>query len=73
VGLSAGDLLISCDNLQVTAQFEQQLQDYALGERLSLHWFRRDVLMAGSFAITQAIADTISLQLVDPQAAKRWL
>jgi predicted metalloprotease with PDZ domain len=73
VGLSAGDLLISCDNLQVTAQFEQQLQDYALGERLSLHWFRRDVLMTGSFAITQAIADTISLQLVDPQAAKRWL
>jgi predicted metalloprotease with PDZ domain len=73
VGLSAGDLLISCDNLQVTAQFEQQLQDYALGERLSLHWFRRDVLMTGSFAITQAIADTISLQLVDPQAANRWL
>jgi predicted metalloprotease with PDZ domain len=73
VGLSAGDLLISCDNLQVTAQFEQQLQDYALGERLSLHWFRRDVLMTGSFAITQAIADTISLQLVDLQAAKRWL
>jgi predicted metalloprotease with PDZ domain len=73
VGLSAGDLLISCDNLQVTAQFEQQLQDYALGERLSLHWFRRDVLMTGSFAVTQAIADTISLQLVDPQAANRWL
>lgn len=73
LGLSAGDLLISCDNLQVTAQFEQQLQDYALGESLNLHWFRRDVLMTGSFAITQAIADTISLQLVDPQAAKRWL
>jgi predicted metalloprotease with PDZ domain len=73
VGLSAGDLLISCDNLQVTAQFEQQLQDYAFGERLSLHWFRRDVLMTGSLAITKAIADTISLQLVDPQAAKRWL
>jgi predicted metalloprotease with PDZ domain len=73
VGLSAGDLLISCDNLQVTAQFEQQLQDYAFGERLSLHWFRRDVLMTGSLAITQALNDTISLQLVDPQAAKRWL
>ncbi|WP_352289006.1 PDZ domain-containing protein, partial [Psychrobacter sp. GW64-MNA-CIBAN-0177] len=53
-GLSAGDLLIAADHLQVTSQFEQQLQNRTLGEQITLHWFRRDELMQGTLTISEA-------------------
>ena len=72
-GLSAGDVLISCDALKVTAEFERQLQDHQLGERLTLHWFRRDVLMQGQLTLQAPMLDTVALRISDPDAAKIWL
>jgi predicted metalloprotease with PDZ domain len=72
-GLSAGDLLIAADNLMVTGQFEQLLQQYTQGDSIELHWFRRDELMTGKLPIMSAEADTVSLKLIDSDAAARWL
>ncbi|QIR14289.1 M61 family metallopeptidase [Shewanella aestuarii] len=72
-GLSAGDLLIAADNLQVNAKFETLLQDYNLGESIPLHWFRRDELMQGELIIQAAIKDTVTLSLKDKHLAKLWL
>lgn len=72
-GLSAGDLLIAADNLQVTAQFEQQLQSLTVGEQISLHWFRRDELMQGTLPISEAALDTISLSIKDASKTSLWL
>ncbi|MGL5359193.1 MAG: M61 family metallopeptidase, partial [Shewanella sp.] len=72
-GLSAGDLLIAADNLQVTAQFEAQLQQYPLGHTLPLHWFRRDELMTGDLVITEAPKDTVALSITDSAKLQGWL
>lgn len=72
-GLSAGDLLIAADNLQVNAQFEQQLQSYSVGQQLNLHWFRRDELMQGQLPVREAVADTISLTINDASKTALWL
>ncbi|QDE31624.1 M61 family metallopeptidase [Shewanella polaris] len=72
-GLSAGDLLIAADNLQVTAQFEQQLQNLPIGEVLTLHWFRRDELMQGQLPIREAVLDTVSLSIKDANKTMLWL
>lgn len=72
-GLSAGDLLIAADNLQVTSQFEAQLQQYPLGQSLTLHWFRRDELMTGELTIAAAPKDTVALTITDKTKLKAWL
>ncbi|MCE9684829.1 PDZ domain-containing protein [Shewanella sp. AS16] len=72
-GLSAGDLLLAADNLQVTAQFEQLLQNYHEGETLTLHWFRRDELMTGELPLLAAPLDTVSLSITQAELAARWL
>ncbi|MDO6526691.1 PDZ domain-containing protein [Motilimonas sp. 1_MG-2023] len=72
-GLSAGDLLIAADNLQVNAQFEQQLQSYSVGAVIKLHWFRRDELMQGELRVTEAVKDTVSLSISDAELSKLWL
>ena len=72
-GLSAGDLLIAADNLQVNAQFEQQLQSYSVGAVIKLHWFRRDELMQGELLVAEAVKDTVSLSISDAELSKLWL
>ncbi|WP_153915413.1 M61 family metallopeptidase [Shewanella sp. TC10] len=72
-GLSAGDLLISANHLQVDAQFEKQLQTMTLGDEVLLHWFRRDELMQGIMPIHAATEDTISLDVQDQEKLKIWL
>lgn len=72
-GLSAGDLLIAANDLQVDSQFEQQLQSKELDTELALHWFRRDELMQGTMPIKLAIKDTISLSITDEKKLKIWL
>uniref|UniRef100_Q0HU33 Peptidase M61 domain protein n=1 Tax=Shewanella sp. (strain MR-7) TaxID=60481 RepID=Q0HU33_SHESR len=72
-GLSAGDILIAADNLQVTGQFEALLQQYPLGQRLSLHWFRRDELMTGELIIAEAPKDTVALSITDKDKLQAWL
>ncbi|PIW60444.1 peptidase M61 [Shewanella sp. CG12_big_fil_rev_8_21_14_0_65_47_15] len=72
-GLSAGDVLIAADNLQVTGQFEAQLQQYPLGQCLPLHWFRRDELMTGELIIAAAPKDTVALAISDKTKLATWL
>ena len=72
-GLSAGDILIAADNLQVTGQFEAQLQQYPLGQHLTLHWFRRDELMTGELIIAEAPKDTVALSITDKDKLQAWL
>ncbi len=72
-GLSAGDLLIAADQLQVGSQFEQQLQSYPVGAVIKLHWFRRDELMQGELLVAEAVKDTVSLSISDAELAKLWL
>lgn len=72
-GLSAGDILIAADNLQVTSQFEAQLQQFPLGHTLPLHWFRRDELMTGELLITEAPKDTVVLSIANKDKLQAWL
>lgn len=72
-GLSAKDLLIAADGLQVGAQFEQTLQLYADAASVKLHWFRDDVLMQSELPIETAAKDTVSLIITDAQKATAWL
>ena len=44
-GLSAGDVIIAVDGLKITAQFEKNIATYAIGDTVTIHFFRRDELM----------------------------
>ncbi|WP_133407383.1 M61 family metallopeptidase [Parashewanella tropica] len=72
-GLSAGDLLIAADGLQVNVEFESLLQQKVIGSEVELHWFRRDELMTGNLPIQAARLDTVSLLVSDEEKAKSWL
>ncbi|QSX31375.1 M61 family metallopeptidase [Shewanella cyperi] len=72
-GLSAGDLLIAADGLQVNGNFESLLQGFEPGGEITLHWFRRDELMTGSLPLRSAPQDTVSLHLEDESKIKAWL
>ena len=78
-GLSAGDVLIALDGLRVTAtNLTDLLRRYRVGDRVTVHAFRRDELMA--FSVKMALDDTPKIQLEaqqKPSAAvklrKAWL
>ncbi|MCL1076715.1 M61 family peptidase [Parashewanella spongiae] len=72
-GLSADDLLISANNLQVSSDLEQQIQHASISEKIQLHWFRRDELMTGFLQIEAAPLDTVSILISDKSKAKTWL
>ncbi len=72
-GLSAGDTLIAIDNLQATTQLEKQLQQFTVGQKVKLHWFRRDELMTGYLTITPARLDTVSLHIANDKLNENWL
>ena len=72
-GLSAGDKLIAVDNLKISDEVEKQLQHFSMGKSVTIHWFRRDVLMNEKMLIRAATKDTIYLSLNDKQKAQVWL
>jgi predicted metalloprotease with PDZ domain len=58
-GLSAGDQLLACDGLRVEAQeLDRLLATRRPGERMRLHVFRRDELMAFDVMLAERPADT---------------
>ncbi len=58
-GLSAGDVLIALNGLRVDGQeFDRMLADYAPGNRIRLHAFRRDELMEFDVVLAPRAADT---------------
>jgi len=81
-GLSAGDRLIAIDGLQVTAKnLDALIGRFASREKVQVHAFRRDELMAFSLPIQLAPQDTCDLwflpeaQCTSAQLARRrnWL
>lgn len=75
-GLSGGDLLVALDGLRVTASnLDTLLARYRNGDRVTLHAFRRDELMA--FTVELAADDTPRVTLAAaPASAKKltgWL
>ncbi len=79
-GLSAGDIAIAVDNIQVTkSNFEKLLQSYPPNSKIPVHAFRRDELMLFSLQMTPAKENTFYLEVVDSQSElsinnrKQWL
>ena len=62
-GLSAGDIVIAINNLQVTkATIDNITNSYKEGEQLQIHAFRRDELMTFSLTLKRAELTTCYLQ-----------
>jgi predicted metalloprotease with PDZ domain len=78
-GLSAGDVLVALDGLRVTvANYDALLERYRVGDKVSLHAFRRDELMAFEVRLIAEEAPQIGLVPMDKSAAmarmrKKWL
>ncbi len=75
-GLAAGDLLLAADGLRITPQkLPALLRRYAEGERLALHVFRRDELMAFAVELQRAPRDSCVLTALPEEAGLRrdWL
>ncbi|WP_028117416.1 M61 family metallopeptidase [Ferrimonas senticii] len=72
-GLAAGDKLIAINNLQVSGDVEQMLAKYRQGQRLPIHWFRRDELMTSILELRAAEPDTVSITISDEALLSRWL
>lgn len=65
-GLSAGDLLIAIDDIQVKHdRLPQHLERYTAGNRVSVHVFRRDELLRFEVALLAPIVDTVALRSID--------
>jgi predicted metalloprotease with PDZ domain len=63
-GLAAGDLLVAIDGLKVTmSNLEKLLGQYAPGDEVKIHVFRRDELMQFKLKLQSPPLDTIELRL----------
>ena len=62
-GLSAGDIIIAINNLQITkSNIDKTIQSYAVGQEVSIHAFRRDELILFKLTINDADLTTCYLQ-----------
>ena len=65
-GLSAGDIIIAINNLQITkSNIDSTIQSYAVGQEVSIHAFRRDELILFKLTINEADLTTCYLQAFD--------
>jgi len=72
-GLSAGDIIIAVDGIQVSAgNVEKRIAQYQAGERVEVHAFRRDELMIFQVDLLMAPKDTYYLSAQVGQASS-WL
>jgi len=78
-GLAANDVIMALDELKVNMRnFEQRLNAHVPGDRVDLHFFRRDELQRAQLEVLAAPADTcgLSISTSDRGAARRranWL
>ncbi|MDY6981176.1 MAG: PDZ domain-containing protein, partial [Pseudomonadota bacterium] len=79
-GLSAGDVIIACDQIKVGKNnLETLLGDYPAGSEVTLHAFRRDELFETRLTLEPAPADTVYLTIKAQSttrqslARERWL
>ncbi len=65
-GLAAGDLICAIDNLRVThANLEQQINNYAVGDTVTVHAFRHDELLRFEVTLQSAPPDSCVLTLME--------
>lgn len=69
-GLSGGDVIVAIDKLKAV-DMDKALARYQPGDKLKLHWFRRDELISAQVELQAAPADACRLLLQDDGA--RWL
>ncbi|BBH11518.1 M61 family metallopeptidase [Chromobacterium haemolyticum] len=69
-GLSGGDVIVAIDKLKAV-DLDKALARYQPGDKLKLHWFRRDELISAQVELQAAPADACRLLLQDDGA--RWL
>ncbi|MBY5920722.1 M61 family metallopeptidase [Ferrimonas balearica] len=72
-GLAAGDRLVALNELEVASNLDSQLERYAEGSKLPIHWFRRDELMSGTLELCPAPMDTVVLSPIDGEDNSLWL
>ncbi len=73
-GLSAGDVLIALDNIQLNASnLEARLRRYQPGDQVLIHGFRRDELMQFSITLAGPNLDTVYLTVKDQDKVSAWL
>ncbi len=73
-GLSAGDVIIAIDSIQVNkSNFEQVLGYHAVGEEVTVHAFRDDLLMTFKLKLEESPADTVYFTVKDEERLKQWL
>ncbi|AXK38085.1 M61 family metallopeptidase [Crenobacter cavernae] len=68
-GLSGGDVLVAIDHLKAS-DFDKQLARYAPGDKITVHYFRRDELASATLELAAAPTDTARLALAGDAA---WL
>lgn len=73
-GLSAGDVLVAIDSLKISAAtFEKRLTDYAVGDVVCIHAFRRDELFVCDATLQAPRFDTCEIVVADHAATLKWL
>jgi len=73
-GLSAGDVIIAVDNLQVKkGTIEKSLSVFKPGQSVPVHAFRRDELMLFSVTLNSPKQDTVFLTIDDASKVSAWI
>lgn len=73
-GLSAGDVIIAVDNLQVKkSTIEKSLSVFSPGQSVVVHAFRRDELMSFNVTLDSPKQDTVFLTIEDSSKASAWI
>jgi predicted metalloprotease with PDZ domain len=64
-GLTAGDLLVSWNGLRIDGKsLEKRLAEHQPGDRIMVHFFRRDELFQGEVVVQAAPTDTCTVAVV---------
>ena len=73
-GLSAGDIVIAVDNLQVAkGTIEKSLSVFKPGQSVTVHAFRRDELMNFTVILDSPKLDTVFLTIDDAAKVHAWI
>jgi len=65
-GIAAGDILLALNQWRITADWEQQVARYPLGETVTIHLFRRDALHSKTLMLDPLSPNTVGLAIIDP-------
>ncbi|HMY28426.1 MAG TPA: PDZ domain-containing protein [Agitococcus sp.] len=69
-GLSAGDVIVAVDGLKVSTLFEKNIASYAIGDTVTMHFFRRDELMQLPVTLLASQAEQCQLTINSENKAR---